>query len=71
MTNKLKVGLIQIAPIWLDRLKTTEKIIDYLHQAGEQGCQLVTLGEGLLPGYPFWIELTHGARCPVLSLTGQ
>ena len=62
MTNNLKVGLIQIAPVWLDRLKTTEKIIDYLHQAGKAGCQLVALGEGLLPGYPFWIELTQGAR---------
>jgi len=60
--SQLIVGLIQIAPVWLDRLKTTAKIIDYLHQAGQQGCQLVALGEGLLPGYPFWIELTHGAR---------
>ncbi len=62
MSNKLKVGLIQIAPVWLDRIQTTEKVISYLHQAGDQGCQLVALGEGLLPGYPFWIELTHGAR---------
>ena len=62
MKNELKVGLIQIAPVWLNRVKTTEKIIDFLHQAGKQGCQLVALGEGLLPGYPFWIELTNGAR---------
>lgn len=62
MKNILKVGLIQMAPIWLDRIKTTDKIIGYLHQAGEEGCHLVALGEGLLPGYPFWVELTHGAR---------
>ena len=58
----LTVGLAQIAPVWLDRLKTTEKIIEYIHQAGGQGCQLIAFGEGVLPGYPFWIELTHGAR---------
>ena len=44
MQNTLKVGLIQLAPVWLDRIKTTEKIIGYLQQAGEQGCQLVALG---------------------------
>jgi len=58
----LNVGLIQMAPVWLNRAKTTTKIIDYIHQAGAKGCQLVALGEALLPGYPFWIELTGGAR---------
>jgi len=62
MDNTLKVGLIQIAPIWLDRKLTTEKIIDYLNQAGQQGCDLAVLGEALLPGYPFWMGLTDGAR---------
>jgi predicted amidohydrolase len=62
MNNTLKVGLIQIAPIWLDRKLTTEKIIDYLNQAGQQGCDLAVLGEALLPGYPFWMGLTDGAR---------
>ena len=25
-------------------------------------CNLVVFGEALLPGYPFWVELTDGAR---------
>jgi len=62
MNSMLNVGLIQMAPVWLNRAKTTTKIIDYIHQAGAKGCQLVALGEALLPGYPFWIELTGGAR---------
>jgi nitrilase len=31
-------------------------------QAAAQGCRLVTFGEALAPGYPFWIERTDGAR---------
>jgi len=58
----LKVGLAQIAPIWLNKSKTIDKIIQYINQAADQNCDLVTFGEALLPGYPFWIERTNGAK---------
>lgn len=58
----LTVGLAQIAPVWLNRKQTLEKILTYVDQAAEQGCRLVVFGEALLPGYPFWIERTDGAR---------
>jgi nitrilase len=60
--DTLVVGLAQIAPIWLNRELTLEKIVEYAQQAGEAGCNLVVFGEGLLPGYPFWIERTNGAE---------
>ena len=56
------VGVAQIAPIWLDRDKTIEKIIRWIDRAAEQECELVAFGEALLPGYPFWVERTDGAR---------
>ena len=61
-SDKLKVGIAQIAPVWLNRGQTLEKIIRYAKLAGDYGCRLVAFGEALLPGYPFWIELTDGAR---------
>jgi len=61
-SDHLTVGLAQIAPVWLDRQSTLEKISDYCTQAVDRGCQLVVFGEALLPGYPFWIERTDGAR---------
>ncbi|MEM7029768.1 MAG: carbon-nitrogen hydrolase family protein [Chloroflexota bacterium] len=59
--NLLTVGLAQLSPVWLDRAKTSEKILEYISQAGDQGCDMVAFGEALLPGYPFWIDLTHGS----------
>lgn len=58
----LKIGLAQIAPVWLNKEKTTEKIVSYISDAGNQKCDLVVFGEALLPGYPFWVELTEGAK---------
>ena len=58
----LTIGLAQIAPVWLDREATLVKMIACIEEAAETGCQLVVFGEALLPGYPFWVELTDGAR---------
>ena len=60
--DRLTVGMAQIAPVWLNRDQTLIKILEYTHKAAEAGCNLVVFGEGLLPGYPFWIERTHGAE---------
>ncbi|MGJ8645765.1 MAG: carbon-nitrogen hydrolase family protein [Marinomonas colpomeniae] len=58
----LQVAIAQIAPIWLNREKTTDKILAAISEAANKGAELVTFGETLLPGYPFWIELTNGAE---------
>ena len=58
----LRVSLAQISPLWLDREATLEKVVDYVQRAVDQGSQLLAFGEALVPGYPFWPELTDGAR---------
>ena len=60
--SKMKVALAQIAPVWLNRCATLEKIKSATNDAADQGAELVTFGECLLPGYPFWLELTNGAQ---------
>ncbi|MEP3477913.1 MAG: carbon-nitrogen hydrolase family protein [Fuerstiella sp.] len=60
--SEFKVALGQIAPVWLDRQKTTAKVCDYVRQAAEQSCQLVAFGETVLPGYPFWLSATGGSN---------
>lgn len=61
-SNLLSIGLAQISPVWLDKEKTRDKIRDFITEAGSKACDLVVFGEGLLPGYPFWLGLTHGAE---------
>jgi nitrilase len=58
----LKVGIAQMAPVWLDRDKTLEKVSAFVEDAAKQNCELVVFGEALVPGYPFWVERTDGAR---------
>ena len=61
-TNLLTVGLAQIAPCWMDRARTLEKVEAWVERAAGEGCHLAAFGEALVPGYPFWVELTDGAR---------
>lgn len=61
MNHLINVALAQIAPVWLDRKATLDKILATLEDAKKQDAELVVFGEGLLPGYPFWLALTDGA----------
>ena len=56
------MGVAQIAPVWLQRDATLAKIAARIRDAAAQGCGLVAFGEALVPGYPFWVERTDGAR---------
>ena len=60
--NQLKVALAQIAPVWLDRSETLQKIKTQINEAATNEADLIIFGEGLLPGYPFWLALTGGAE---------
>ena len=60
--EKLTLALAQIAPIWLNRQATTEKICAYVADAAKQGAEFICFGETILPGYPFWLDLTDGSR---------
>lgn len=61
MDDTLKIGMAQIAPVWLNKYLTIAKIKDYITKAGNAQCELLVFGEALLPGYPFWLSLTHSA----------
>jgi nitrilase len=61
-TKSLKVAVAQIAPVWLDRQATVTKVVDYIKQAAQQKVELLAFGEGLVPGYPFWLSTTGGSE---------
>ncbi|MBN3584160.1 carbon-nitrogen hydrolase family protein [Algoriphagus aestuarii] len=61
MKNLLKVALAQIAPVWLNKAETLVKVKQTIVEAASQGCELIVFGEGLVPGYPFWLSITNGS----------
>ncbi|MDC6365523.1 MULTISPECIES: carbon-nitrogen hydrolase family protein [Flavobacteriaceae] len=61
MENILKVAMAQIAPVWLDKSATLEKIKRTVTEAASQKTELLIFGEAFLPGYPFWLAHTEGA----------
>ena len=62
MRERLRVAAAQIAPVWLDREATLARVIERIDEAGRQDVDLIAFGETLVPGYPFWLERTDGAR---------
>jgi len=62
MPDTLTIALAQLAPVWLDKRATLKKITAAIQEAAGQHAGLVCFGETLLPGYPFWPDLTNGAR---------
>lgn len=58
----MRIAAAQTAPTWLDPQATTDKVIDWIGRARAEGVELVAFGETFLPGYPFWVEHTGGAR---------
>jgi len=60
--HHLKVALGQIAPVWLNKEGTNSKILTAITEAAQEGAELIVFGEGLIPGYPFWLALTGGAE---------
>jgi len=62
MKDTLNIAVAQIASVWLNKSATIDKVADAIAEAAQQKAELVCFGETLLPGYPFWLELTDGAR---------
>ncbi len=58
--KKLKVALAQISAVWLDKARTLKKVEDCIKEAAQEKVELIIFGEGLVPGYPFWLPITNG-----------
>lgn len=60
--NALTIAVAQIAPVWLQRDATLAKVIDWIGKGAQENCELIVFGEALVPGYPFWVERSNGAK---------
>jgi nitrilase len=62
MTEALRVAAAQMPPVWLHRDRTLARVVERIGEAAGRGAALVAFGECLVPGYPWWVERTDGAR---------
>jgi nitrilase len=60
--STVRVAAAQARPVWLDPAATAKKAVAWLEQASREDVDLVVFPEAFLPGYPFWVEHTGGAR---------
>lgn len=58
----MRVAIGQMAPVFLDRARTVEKVARWTEDAAAHGAGLVCFGETLVPAYPVWVERLDGAR---------
>ena len=42
--------------------KTSEKVYQTIENGAEMGVELLVFGEGLIPGYPYWLGLTEASK---------
>jgi len=62
MKHTLKIAMAQISPVWLNKQATLSKVEKTIEDASKEAVELIVFGEGLIPGYPFWLALTGGAE---------
>jgi len=58
----LRIGLAQIAPVFLDREATLAKVLARIAEAKRRRCDLAAFGETIVPAYPVWLSRTDAAR---------
>jgi nitrilase len=60
--DELKVAVVQMAPVFLNKKQTWVKLKEFIIEAAEDGNDLITWGETLIPGYPQHLSAANGAK---------
>ncbi len=57
MATTIKVAAAQMAPVFMNRDATVDKICRLIAAAGAEGAKLISFPETIIPGYPYWAQL--------------
>ena len=61
MSSKIKIAIVQAAPVYYNLQKSFDKAVKLIADASAQGAKLIAFGETWLPGYPAWLDMCNDA----------
>jgi len=53
--NNVKVAAAQLTPIFLNKIKTVDKAVNAILEAGKNNAKLIVFPEAFISGYPDWV----------------
>ena len=67
----VRVGVVQAAPVFLDKQGSTEKALGFIREAGKQGVQLLAFPEGFIPAHPVWYHFHPATGADSLEMATE
>ncbi len=67
MSDLIKVAAAQVAPVYLDIVKTVEKAITIIKEAAKNKAKLIVFPEAFVPGYPDWVWVVPSYKSTILN----
>jgi len=68
---KIRVGVVQAAPVFLDREGSASKAVEFIQEAGEKGVDLLAFPEGFIPAHPVWYHFHPATGKQSLAFAAQ
>ena len=69
--QKPRVGVVQAAPVFLDREGSLEKAIGFIEEGGRRGIDLLAFPEGFIPAHPVWYHFHPATGEQSLQMAAQ
>ena len=57
----MRIAAVQDTPVYLNRVATTERVVERITEAGVGGADLIAFPEVFISGYPNWLDRTNGS----------
>jgi aliphatic nitrilase len=54
--HTVRLAAVQAAPVFLDREATVDKACRLIHEAGNEGADIIAFSEGFIPAHPLWFH---------------
>lgn len=67
----VRAAVVQAVPVFLDRTRSVDRVCELVHQAGEQGAELVVFPEGFVPTHPIWFHFHAATSRTGLDLAAE